>query len=255
MQVTDQQVITIDPLSCVSLRVELRARGNLLSTASAFVVQDDTGSYLVSNWHVLAGRHPNTDQPLSDAGALPDEIVIVHHTQQLGSWKLMSQPLVDAEAKPLWIEHPGGREIDIAALPLDLADPEIKTYPLDLALAEHDVRLQPAMAVSIIGYPFGLATGVAFPIWKTGHIASDPDINYDDKPVFLIDATTRGGMSGSPVVYQSSSGYLSKGGALRMGGSVTAFLGVYSGRIRDDSEIGRVWRPKLVGELLGGGDA
>ena len=33
-------------------------------------------------------------------------------------------------------------------------------------------------------------------------------------------------------------------------GSSTQFLGIYSGRIRDNSEVGRVWKPKAIRELL-----
>lgn len=247
---TTTQTVVIDPLSCTSLRVELRALGNSLSTGTAFVVEHEEESYLITNWHVLSGRKPEDGQPMSATGAIPDEIAIVHHTQKLGAWKVVTQPLLDSGGTPLWIEHPNGASVDLAALKLDLTDSDLKVYPFDLALATHDVRLQPAMTVSIIGYPYGLATGVAFPIWKTGHIASDPDINYGGKPAFLIDATTRGGMSGSPVVYRSMGWYPSKSGALTIGGGVTAFLGVYSGRIHKNAEIGRVWRPHLIKQLL-----
>ncbi len=246
----DPKTIVIDPLSCTSLRVELRARGKQLGTATAFVVQTESGSHLITNWHVLSGRNPEDNQPLSPTGAIPDAIMIVHHAKRLGSWKHITQPLVDSEGEALWVEHPEGAAVDLAGLELDLSDSDIQLHPLDLGSAEHDVRLQPAMSVSIIGYPYGLATGVAFPIWKTGHIASDPDIDYDGKPAFLIDATTRGGMSGSPVVYRSMGSYPSKSGALNIGGGATAFLGIYSGRIHDEVEVGRVWRPHLVGELL-----
>lgn len=250
----EPKTIIIDPLSCTSLRIELRVLGKPLSTASAFVVQGSEAAHLVTNWHVLSGRNPETGELISTTGAIPDEIAIVHHMPKLGTWKVVTQPLLDDDGEPLWIEHPDGEAVDLAALELDLSDSDIQLYPFSLELAEHDVRLQPAMSVSIIGYPYGLATGVAFPIWKTGHIASDPDINYDGSPAFLIDATTRGGMSGSPVVYRSMGSYPSKSGALTIGGEVTAFFGVYSGRIHEDVEVGRVWRPHLIHQLLGQDD-
>lgn len=69
--------------------------------------------------------------------------------------------------------------------------------------------------------------------------------------MFLIDATTRGGMSGSPVVLRQVGGYLTKsGGQVIMPGVSTRFLGIYSGRLPRDSEIGRVWRPRLIKEIL-----
>jgi hypothetical protein len=109
-----------------------------------------------------------------------------------------------------------------------------------------------AMPVSIIGFPLGLTGPGVFPIWKTGHIASDPDLDYGGTPSFLIDATTRGGMSGSPVVLRLTGGFeMRKGGFILAGSGIsTLFLGVYSGRLNDQSEIGKVWKPQLVSEIL-----
>jgi hypothetical protein len=70
-----------------------------------------------------------------------------------------------------------------------------------MALASIDILTMPALPVSVIGYPLGLSAGESWPIWKTGHIASDLDIDSESGwPAFLIYATTRSGMSGTPVV-------------------------------------------------------
>ena len=243
--------IIIDPLSTCSLRLELAAKGNALGTATGFVVESGGGYYLITNWHVVGGRNPDTNELLSDTGAVPDELRIVHHLKiRLGSWAVFSQRLFDSNGHPKWLEHPQGRIIDVVALPLT-QHPDVAFYPLDSALADTNVLPQPGMPVSIIGYPYGLATAVAWPIWKTGHIASDPDLDYDGRPAFLIDATTRGGMSGSPVVLRLSGGYPTRDGKFILaGGIATLFLGVYSGRIHGQAEIGRVWRPHLIREIL-----
>jgi hypothetical protein len=168
----------------------------------------------------------------------------VQHAQQL-------QPgdLAGLGTTPRWVEHPRGQAVDVVAVPLHLAG-RARIHPLDLGLADSDVAVQAAMPVSIIGYPFGLAAGQVWPIWKTGHIASDPDLDYAGQPVFLIDATTRSGMSGSPVIRRAHGGYRARDGSYALGVDGTRFLGVYSGRIHGDSEIGRVWRPFLVNEIL-----
>ena len=152
-----------------------------------------------------------------------------------------------------WIEHPAGRAIDVVALPLKNTGSDVAVYPLSLALSETDMVPQVAMPVSIIGFPYGIATGTGLPIWKTDHIASEPDVDFDGRPAFLIDATTRAGMSGSPVVLRLLGGYHTKSGALMMGASSprTKLLGLYSGRIHGDAELGRVWRPYLITEILG----
>jgi len=251
---TEPRTIYIDPLSSHSLLLELTARGNSLGTATGFLVEGAEQPCLVTNWHVLAGRDPDTDQPLSDMGAVPDEVRIVHHSaERLGSWAARAEALYGPDGSPRWLEHPRGRIIDLVALPLESVDTSIKIYPFDLSLADVDMVAQPAMPVSIIGYPYGLATAGGWPIWKTGHIASDPDLDYGGRPAFLIDATTRGGMSGSPVVLRLTGGYATRDGSFTLAsGPVTRFLGVYSGRIHGEAEIGRVWRPHLITEVLQG---
>jgi hypothetical protein len=131
--------------------------------------------------------------------------------------------------------------------------PHSSIYPLDLALADVDMLPDVAMPVSIIGFPQGLTGPGKLPIWKTGHIATDPDLDFDDKPVFLIDATTRAGMSGSPVVLRLNSGYrTTKGSMVISSGFLTRFLGVYSAQFTD-TEIGYIWRPRVISEILSNG--
>jgi hypothetical protein len=51
--------------------------------------------------------------------------------------------------------------------------------------------------VFILGYPLGFTHFVNTPIWKRGSIASEPHIETaETKFRVVIDATTRGGMSG-----------------------------------------------------------
>lgn len=245
--------ILIDPLSARSLLLELYGNGNLLSTATGFVVQCANQPYLITNWHVVSGVNPDTGVLLLETGAVPDQLSIVHHAAgQLGTWIRSIETLYDENGGRRWLEHPLGRAIDTIALPLRSTNQSIELYPLDLSLAETDMVVSPAMMVSIIGYPYGLATAGSWPIWKTGHIASDIDLDYDDRPAFLIDATTRGGMSGSPVVHRSSGGYYTQDGSFVMatGGVATRFLGIYSGRIHGQAEIGRVWRPYVISKIL-----
>ncbi len=124
-------------------------------------------------------------------------------------------------------------------------------YPLDLKLAHADIQVFPALPVSVIGFPLGLSAGGSWPIWKTGHIASDPEVDYEPgRPAFLIDATTRSGMSGAPVVVRLENFRTRDGGYSIASGFRTRLLGVYAGRIHDQSEIGRVWRPNVLEEMF-----
>jgi hypothetical protein len=242
----------IDPLSTTSLYLKLNVNGLLLSTATGFVVEHRQRYFLVTNWHVLSGRHPDTDAPLSKTAALPDEVRIAHHLKnQLGTWRFHGERLNNPDGSPRWISHPLGRAVDVAVLELQNLQPDTQIYPFPLVSANVDIAPQPATPVSVIGFPLGLRANAFFPIWKTGHIATDPDLDYEGKPAFLIDATTREGMSGSPVVLRTSGPYLTSTGNTVLGGGVlTKFLGVYASRIHDDAEIGCVWRPKVILDIL-----
>ena len=125
----------------------------------------------------------------------------------------------------------------------------VELYPLDLSLADADILVFPAMTVSIIGYPFGLSVGGGWPVWKTGHIASEPQIDFNNSPGFLVDVTGRGGMSGSPVVVRPQGQYQSRSGGLVIGSSPTLFLGIYSAQF-DAAELGMVWQPSVIKDIL-----
>ncbi len=62
---TIQKTVIIDPLSLVSLRLKVKTNGQDLSTATGFVVNAAGRNFLITNWHVVSGRHPETDNPSS----------------------------------------------------------------------------------------------------------------------------------------------------------------------------------------------
>lgn len=244
--------VIIDPLSIHPLYL-IQAKGDeALGTATGFVVSKGEKKYLITNWHVVAGRNPQSNQPTHLQGKIPDALLIWHHGKTLGTWVRKRESLLTKDGAKRWLEHKNGRTVDVVALPLTEVADDAQVYPLDLSLADVDMVPEVAMPVSIIGFPVGLISAGFFPIWKTGHIASEPNLDYHNESLFLIDATTRGGMSGSPVVLRMAGGYKTKSGGTIMSSSGyrTLFLGVYSGRLPNDSEIGQVWRPKLIQEIL-----
>ncbi len=249
---SEPKKILIDPLSARPLYLIQVKDDEVLSTATGFIVEKNKNQYLITNWHVVSGRHPDSNQVLHPQGKTPNAILIWHHGKRLGTWVRKREALYDQKGRKRWIEHKRGRDVDLALLPLEVITNDIQLYPLELSMADVDMVPEVAMPVSIIGFPVGLTSAGFFPIWKTGHIASEPNLDYQGLPLFLIDATTRGGMSGSPVVLRMSGGYKTKNGSMIMSSSdyQTLFLGVYSGRLPGDSEIGRVWRPSLIKEIL-----
>ncbi|OEZ85656.1 hypothetical protein JAB8_38380 [Janthinobacterium sp. HH106] len=246
--------IFIDPLSATSLHVVSMFNGIELASATAFTIESNKTPYLVTNWHVVTGRKPDTGDCIDKIhAAIPNILRVRFHTKgKFGQWSHVDIQLFDEDQHSLWQEHPLGKEVDVVAIPLPPeVTAQVAIYPLDLALAAVDMIAMPAFPVSVIGYPLGLSAGQSWPIWKTGHIASDPDIDFEPgRPVFLIDATTRSGMSGSPVVLRLHNYERSDGSHVMHIGRATKFIGIYSGRIHEDSEVGKVWRPSVLSEIL-----
>ena len=201
---------------------------------------------------MITGRRPDSKISTDEQGRLPDQIKILQNTKDhLGNWHWVSENLIDAKTHaPRWIEHPTLKnDVDLALLPLENTD-GIQFYPLDLELRNKSVKLSPGGEVSIVGFPFGNASYLGLPIWKAGAIASDPDINYMNSPQFLVDTTSRPGMSGSPVYARRFGSYQDEKGNLVLGTGVTdRFLGVYAGDIDSQSEVGRIWKATALMEI------
>src|SRR6266566_461585 len=240
----------VDPLSTTSLYLTSKTNETTLATATGFIVAHKGKYYLVTNRHVVSGRDSERDQVIHPSGSVPNQLMIWHHGKRLGTRVARIESLYLTNGAPRWIEHSLGSKVDVVALLIQKNDPDMELYPFDLNLADTDMAVEVAMPVSIIGFPLGLTGPENFPIWKTGHLASDPDIDFEAKPRFLIDATTRGGMSGSPVVLRVYGSHLSHSGdEIVTPGTFTKFLGVYSAQ-NYGMEIGQVWRPSVIRDIL-----
>lgn len=238
--------------SVQSLLIEMQFNGQPLSTGTAFVVQTAKGPHLVTNRHNVTGRHQETNEPLSRTGGTPNEIVVVQNRKDfLGQWVLKKELLYSGE-RPRWHEHPVlGVQADFVALPLlDLS--EVQLYPYDPINPGPEIFVGAADIVSVIGFPFGMTAGGAFAIWATGFLASEPDVDFNDLPIQLIDCRSRQGQSGSPVIAYRSGGMvgMANGGAAAFSGPVSKFIGIYSGRINAESDIGIVWKVSAIAQLI-----
>jgi hypothetical protein len=244
------RVIEIDPLSGHSLLISQVASGQEIGRATGFVIERGSRQYLITNWHVVTGRSSQTGRIRRSDKRVPDQLAVHFHGPELGKiWIRRPLPLYDGSKTPLWIEHKRGREVDVVAVPLsNVSGLSIYPFPIETADAEVDVGM--AAPVTIIGFPEGLAGPRMFPIWKTGHVASELALDYRGAPRSLIDATARPGMSGSPVVHRAWLQRKGKSLALSTRSGVTRFLGIYSGRIGRDTDVGVVWRPSVIDEIL-----
>jgi hypothetical protein len=245
----------ISPLSVRSLLLWPTIAGNQVATATGFIVLHGNSHYLITNWHVVSGRNPLDGQPAARHGGTPDGLIVAYllppAPQQL-SWDPRLVPLRGDQDDPLWLEHPEfGRKVDVVALPLTNTQ-GTQVLPYELDPPERLLRALVSDFVDIIGFPFGRTAGGAVAIWTKGAIASEPEMDFDGLPCFLIDARTRMGQSGSPVVAYSAGGptTMEDGSLVMLANPFWNLLGVYSGRINSESDLGMVWKPAVIREIL-----
>jgi len=188
-------------------------------------------------------------------------LLVVNHNVcgALGTWVQKRERLYDASNNPLWLEDPDhGSKVDVVGLPLtDLEGVEIYPHsysgPSGHGAAElpGPMKWGPSDFVSIIGFPFGWTGGGSLGIWVQGAIATEPDVDYENLPRFLIDSRTRSGQSGSPVVVYKRNGWitLADGRPYMLHNALTLLTGVYSGRLSLESDLGTVWKASVVAAI------
>jgi hypothetical protein len=168
-------------------------------------------------------------------------------------------PLYDADHQPKYFSFSAEeRRLPVEAsgvkFGIDVAALEVTNIPHDaglLGFERPNVFLVPVMEkVGIVGFPFDLSATENFPIWLTGTVASDL-ANRPYRRYFLVDARTRPSCSGSLVLLKThgASQYY-PGGKMDGQGNTIHTLGIYSGRVKDDSDIGIVWHWNTVEQLL-----
>jgi len=172
-----------------------------------------------------------------------------------GRWTRMIVPPATEDGTPTWLEHPvHGASVDVVAVPamLDEAvdDVDIVSYPLNPA----PVRLGLTDTVYVVGFLVGFDPVVApgvLGLWTRGTVAWDPRLDWRGLPAMLLDCRTRHGQSGSPVSFYASvtMDFVGVDGAMRRG-PARGLVGVYSGRIHEDSDVGIVWKRSAVEEVV-----
>jgi hypothetical protein len=240
--------------SMQSLMVTMRVDGVELAHGTGFIVRTAKGLALITSRHQLTGRYQGTGKPIAPNGAVPNEIVIYHPApfdkeRFMPQWEARVEPLYAGDAR-LWKEHPVfGSRVDMVLLPLTQT---AGIAPVPLAMHEGDaILVQCAEPVSVVGFPFAIAAGGRFAVWAAGFIASEPEADYNDLPLMLIDCRTRPGQSGAPVVAQRTGLVtLTDGRRMPAIGTASRFLGMYSGRVHKDADIGMVWKASAIQELI-----
>lgn len=260
----------VDAWGMASLKIRIYADDDTdLGSGTCFHVWHGPGSksYFVTNDHNLRPAREDQKNPTyfmidllpkdsRDSARLAFRIELYDDPKQL--------------KQPRWLAHPLGPRVDVVALPCNITDPQVLLAPVCIGCTHHrnaNVKLYAGTQVSVIGYMFGEDARL-MPIWKSGHIAVDPAMrprvvvdNNNKKesiPVFHIDATTRQGLSGSPVVARMFGTYnCLRHRKFHRAGVTTVLLGIYSGRLSGhqwdsnrEGNVGIVWTCTTICQVL-----
>ena len=247
---------TIDQYSLVPLPLSLLANDHEIATATGFFYERDGETYIVTNWHVLSARNPYTGQPNNKHAAVPDKVhVKLHLRDRPGHFHGAHIELSNQSGEAAWFQHPQGQAIDVAVLKISKFPARVAVYAAVRPDEMPNLAFYIGVDVFVLGYPLGITFQGILPVWKRATITSEPELPADDLPQFLVDTSTRQGMSGAPVIVRTS-GYAPRDdGTTGLGqGTFIRFIGVYSGRYGAEDELaaqlGRVWHKSVIDEVI-----
>lgn len=191
--------------------------GNMKADGTAEVV------FLVTNYHVVTGHAPRVAAPRSG-----DRIQFALHKSEndLESIVQYELPLYDAHGDPIWLASADYPNADVVLVPLPVRINPL--YVFTEQFTKSDLKIRATSAATLLGYPCGFFDRRhLLPIWKTGHVASEPDVDFEGEPTFLVDVSAFPGMSGSPVLAVATGIYESEDGTMRSG-RLRKLMGIFS---------------------------
>jgi hypothetical protein len=150
-----------------------------LATGTGFFYKWNGQFFLITNWHNVTGRNPQTLKPLCKHGGIPDRVKFkVRYLGSYADWTTIERALYEdtddsAPSKPVWLEHAYHNKILVIAIPIPIpAGGEVTTIN-EVNTAR--LLLRVPTDVFVLGYPKGISGGGEFPIWKRASIATEPD--------------------------------------------------------------------------------
>jgi hypothetical protein len=189
-------MIKLDQFTLTTIPLEQYFNDTRLGHGTGFIWMLGGKHYLVTNWHVLSMCDFFTRANLRGDAGRPN-VLRMHFNIQTGSFakQQWNVEVRNDNDEPRWLVHPH-KQVDIAVLPIPLIPEDLKItlYPLNV-LANQKLRIEIGMEVFILGYPFGIELP-AYPVWKRGSIASEPDLVRLTTNYMLVDTASRPGMSG-----------------------------------------------------------
>lgn len=221
-----------EQLAHSTVRIECQLANGLTGTGTGFFYRfaENEGIHvpaIVTNKHVVAGAQKGQFlMTLSDVSGNP--LQQTHHAFLFDNFEQM------------WIPHPD-KDIDLCAMPIAPIIEAAKKESKQLFYISLDKSLIPSKAeyddmvlmeeITMVGYPNGIWDQVNnMPIFRRGITATHPNLDWNGKSEFLIDAACFPGSSGSPVFLYNQVGYATKSGGMTIGPGRLKLLGIlYAG--------------------------
>jgi len=237
--------------SVQSLYIEAFKDNTPLTSATGFIFKSSSKYYLITNWHVVTNINLVTKNWLdSSMRVSPNRIGIMQNAKQLGKYNLRFENLVDKDSNILYREFTIGKEmIDVVAIPLKDTLGDITFYPVNFSNETDSLLIKPTDRLFVLGFPKGISSAPFLPIWKSGLIASEPDIDQEGKPIMWLDIASYHGMSGSPVYLITDKLNYKNGSSFNLvGGIKSFFMGVFSHG--HDINVGALWKGSYLKKLF-----
>ena len=215
-----------EQLFFTTVRIDTVAANGGQGSGTGFLFMHKVGDqlypFVVTNKHVVMGMREGS-------------LTFLQRQEQLPSLGKGFRLRIDGWPQA-WFGHPSD-DIDIAICPFAPLEAEIKEqHSIDLfyrcvetAMIPNEQQLKTLDAVesvTFIGYPNGIWDSKnLLPVARRGTTASPLEVDFEDTPRFLIDASVFGGSSGSPVFILNQGSFPTKEGGL-VAGSRLMFVGV-----------------------------
>lgn len=229
--------------SVQSVYVEIYKDNIKLGSATGFIIKSKSRNYLVTNYHVVTNKNPIDNSWLDPKIPIsPNRIAILQNGKILGNHVVKFENLYDSKGDTVWYHNQIVNEnVDVIELPLtDTSD--ITIYPVNYNNTTDSLVVSPTDRVFIPGFPLGIKSSSGFPIWKSGFLASEPDLDQENKPIVWIDDIPFPGMSGSPVYLITQNLIYRNGNSTQVVGTTPVFfMGVFSHGNANDV-YGAMWK-------------
>lgn len=252
------------------VHLTMRFGATVLSMGTGVLYKRGERYFIVTAWHNVTGRHPETMECLSDSLAVPDNIVAtiaISYSGNCSNRMPIVLPLVGEERALFYVRQKNWPRVDVVAIPFDPTvahitdlsseDGEIQTklrfipkhapegglstevnpvqnflVPVEDVACKWLQTVEVTEELFIPGYPHNIQDYYAQPVWKRATIASSVQNGWNREPKFLVDSASKSGMSGSPVFYYSPNGEVRvSGSTYRFNQDIAILAGIYVGRI------------------------